>query len=95
MAKKKSAAAGLAAGTRIRVRQGVTSPEFPDVPIGGWTGIVMEATGKPPMMYYIVEWDAKTLSDMPPEYVQRCEAQNLYYRMANLSERDVEPLGHA
>jgi hypothetical protein len=92
---KKKTAVGLAPGTRVRVRQGVMSPEFPDISIGGWTGIVMEVSGKPPLMYYIVEWDQKTLSEMPPEYVQQCEAQSLYYRMANLAERDIEPISHA
>jgi len=91
MAKKKTAA-GFAAGTRIRVRAGVMSPEFPDIAISGWCGSVMEATGKPPLMYYIVEWDQATLDSMPAEYVERCEAQQLYYRMANLAEGDVEPM---
>lgn len=91
MAKKKTAA-GLAAGTRIRVKAGVVSPEFPEIPIGGWTGSVMEASGKPPMMYYIVEWDQNTMDGMPEEYVQKCEAQQLYYRMANLAEADIEAM---
>lgn len=89
MAKKK-AAVGLPTGTRVRVKQGIMSPEFPDVPIGGWTGRVMEASGKPPMMSYIIEWDEMTMSSMPKEYVDKCEAQQLYYRMANVMESDLE-----
>ncbi len=91
MAKKK-AVAGYETGTRVRVRDGVVSPEFPEIPIGGWTGAVMEATGKPPLVYYIIEWDQATLDAMPAEYVQKCEAQMLYHRMANLPETDVEVL---
>lgn len=89
MAKKK-ALAGFATGTRVQVRQGVMSPEFPEISIGGWSGTVMEAAGKPPVMAYIIEWDQRTLDEMPPEYVQQCEAQQLYYRMAHLAESDVD-----
>lgn len=90
MAKKKTVA-GLPTGTLVRVKQGVMSPEFPEVSIAGWTGSVMESTGKPPTMSYIVEWDQQTLSAMPAEYVQKCEAQQLYHRMASLAETDLEP----
>ncbi len=89
MAKKK-ASGGPAPGTPIRVRAGVQSPEFPDVSLAGWTGTIVEVTGKPPSTKYILEWDAETLSQMPPEYVSRCEAQQLFYSMACLSADDVE-----
>jgi hypothetical protein len=89
MAKKK-ALAGFAAGTRVRVRAGVMSPEFPEISISGWTGSVTEAVGKPPMVASIIEWDQPTLDAMPAEYVQECEAQQLYYRMAHLNESDLE-----
>lgn len=89
MAKKK--ASGGLEGTRIRVRPGVTSPEFPEVSLAGWTGTVIEATGKPPAVKVIIEWDATTLGQMPPDYVARCESQQLFYQMACLSDADVEP----
>ena len=91
MAKKKTAV-GLADGTLIRVRPGVMSPEFPEISIAGWTGTVFESSGKPPLMYYIVEWDDATMTAMPAEYVEKCEAQQLYYRMANLAETSIEPV---
>jgi hypothetical protein len=89
MAKKK-ASNGLE-GSRIRVRAGVASPEFPEITIAGWTGTVVEVSGKPPAAKVIIEWDASTLSAMPPEYVKQCEAQQLFYQMACLAEGDVEP----
>lgn len=89
MAKKK-AAGGLEAGTRVRVRDGVHSPEFPDVALAGWTGAVVETTGKPPAVKVILEWDAETLERMPADYVSRCEAQQLFYSMACLALEDVE-----
>lgn len=89
MAKKK--ATGGLEGTRIRVRPGVTSPEFPDVALTGWTGTVIEATGKPPAVKVIIEWDAATLEQMPADYVARCENQQLFYQMACLNDGDIEP----
>lgn len=90
MAKKK-ATGGLDAGTRIRVKAGVPSPEFPEISIGGWTGTVMEVSGKPPAQKFIVEWDSATISAMPSDYVSRCEAQQLYHVMACLGADDIEP----
>lgn len=89
MAKKKTAA-GLAAGTKVRVKAGVPSPEFPEIPLSGWVGAIVEASGKPPELYYVLEWDQTTIDAMPAEYVQKCEAQQLYYRMASLPESAVE-----
>lgn len=88
---KKQTAVGLPTGTRIRVRPGVMSPDFPEISFAGWTGHVTEASGKPPLMSYFVEWDAATMSAQP-EYVQRCESQQLFFSMAKLAEHDLEPL---
>jgi len=90
MGKKK--ASGLE-GSRVRVRDGVASPEFPDVSFAGWTGTVVEVTGKPPSAKVVIEWDGETLGNMPKDYVSRCEAQQLYYQMACVGEGDVEAVG--
>ena len=37
-----SAGRDYAAGDRVRVRRGVTDPEYPDLPLGGWAGTVAE-----------------------------------------------------
>jgi len=89
MAKKKSAG-GLDQGARIRVKPGVASPDFADVSFGGWTGAVMEISGKPPAQKFIVEWDQATQSGMPADYVARCEAQMLLHTMACLGANDIE-----
>ncbi|MBS0205082.1 MAG: hypothetical protein JSS49_19435 [Planctomycetes bacterium] len=89
MAKKK-ATGGLDEGARIRVKEGVASPDFPDVLFSGWTGSVVEVSGKPPAQKFIVEWDAPTISAMPPDYLSRCEAQMLYHAMACLGVEDLE-----
>ena len=89
MAKKK--ATGGLEGTRIRVKPGVNSSEFPEISLAGWSGTVVEITGKPPAQSVIIEWDAATLSAMPAEYLAKCESQQLYHVMASLSASDVEP----
>lgn len=89
MAKKK-ATGGLDEGAKIRVKAGVVSPDFPDVSFAGWTGSISEVSGKAPTQKFIVEWDAPTLSGMPPDYVARCESQMLFHAMACLGADDFE-----
>ncbi len=36
------ASARFPVGSRVRVRAGTTDPDFPDLPLGGWTGKVRE-----------------------------------------------------
>ncbi len=76
MAKKK--ASGGLEGSRIRVKPGVNSPEFPDISLAGWTGTVVETSGKPPDQKVIIEWDAATIDSMPKDYVTKCESGKLY-----------------
>ena len=89
MAKKK-AAGGLDEGACIRVKSGVASPDFSDISFAGWTGTVMEVSGKPPAQKFIIEWDRATESGMPADYVSRCEAQMLLHTMACLVADDIE-----
>jgi hypothetical protein len=51
--------------------------------------VVHEASKKTPVTY-VIEWDEPTLTRIPPEYVDRCEAGGLYYRMVCLTEDDLE-----
>ena len=88
MAKKK--ATGGLEGSRIRVKPGVQSPEFPEISLAGWTGTVTETSGKPPDQKVIIEWDAQTLSAMPADYLSKCESGQLYHVMASLSSNDIE-----
>ena len=87
----KKATGGLE-GSRIRVKPGVNSPEFPEISMSGWTGAIVETSGKAPSQTVIVEWDGTTLAAMPKEYLDKCESQQLYHLMASLKADDVEPL---
>jgi hypothetical protein len=89
MAKKK-ASDELAVGARIRVKSGTNIPEVPEVACGGWTGTIVEATGKKPNTKYVVEWDDATLAAIPESYLRTCEAQGLFYRMACLDGGSLE-----
>ena len=89
MAKKKTGDE-LAIGARVRIKAGTTIPEVPDVACGGWTGTVVETTGKKPNNKYVIEWDDATLTAIPEPYVRTCEAQGLYYRMVCLDATALE-----
>ena len=38
-------------GDRVRVRAGVSHPARPDVPIGGWSGLIAEVSDEQPVTY--------------------------------------------
>jgi hypothetical protein len=91
MAKKKaSQKPKLSPGQRIRIKAGVTAPEFPDVSCAGWTGVVMELIGKKTDPGYVVEWDRETLEAMPESYKDECEERKLMYSFACFSLSDME-----
>jgi hypothetical protein len=92
MAKKK-AADELDKGTKVRVKDGTMHPEFPDISCGGWTGVIDEATGKKPNIKYVIKWDEATLNALPADFVQACEAKQLYYPMCCLDSSVLDPAG--
>jgi hypothetical protein len=81
MAKKKTAPA-LSPGTKVRVKPGIAMPEFPDILCEGWTGSIMEATGKKSDPKYVIEWDDPVVDALPKSYVELCEEKHFFYRMA-------------
>jgi hypothetical protein len=89
---KKKVIGSIAEGMHVRVREGVVSPEFSDLSLAGWTGMVCEVTGKASPTTCVLEWDAETLQRMPAEYITRCEAGGLYHLMVCLSEDNLTPL---
>ncbi len=77
-------------GSRIRAKAGVTSPDFPDISFAGWTGKIVEVSGKKAPFKYFIEWDDAICSAMPQSYIDRCEQQQIYHRWACLSDTDIE-----
>lgn len=80
----------LKVGSRIRALESVVSPDFPDVSFAGWTGRIVEMSGKKPPFKYFIEWDEPVVSGMPRSYVERCEQQQIYFRWACLNDADFE-----
>lgn len=79
------------AGQAVRVKEGVPSPEFPDVLLSGWSGTVEEVAAKKDPPSYLVEWDERTLASLPASYLERCEQQGLYHKMIWMDEPNLEP----
>jgi hypothetical protein len=89
MSQTKKAPASFAVGDAIRVRSGVTDPDFPDIPLGGWAGKITEVEeGDPPL--YLIRWSQETLKNMHPVYRNRCERDGLDHEEMQLGEDEVE-----
>jgi len=65
----------FSAGSRVRVRTGVTDPDLPDLPLGDWTGTVAQVEmGN--LTAYLVRWTRKTLRTVPPALREYCEKED-------------------
>jgi hypothetical protein len=89
-AKKAQTQAKFALGDAVRVRSGVTDPDFPDIPLGGWAGRITDfEDGNQPL--YLIRWNQDTLKNMHPVYQNRCERDGLDLLEMWLGEDDLEP----
>jgi hypothetical protein len=77
-------------GAKVRVRSGVTVPDFEDIPLGGWTGTIKESEQFEDQIDYEIEWDRRTLDGMHPVYRKRCERDGLDLESMWLGEEDLE-----
>ena len=78
-------------GDKVRVKHGVRDPDFPDMPLGGWTGTVTEIIEHEGQINCVFELDERTLASIHPIYKQRCEINGLDYRFMGLGQEDIEP----
>lgn len=62
-----------AVGDRVRVRRGVTDPDFPDLPIGGWAGTIVEVQTREFPPTYLIRWSGATLDAVHPVHRKRSE----------------------
>ena len=89
MSQTKKAPAKFALGDLVRVRSGVTDPDFPDIPLGGWAGKITEVEdGDLPL--YLIRWNQDTLKNMHPVYRKRCERDGLDHEEMRLGENELE-----
>ena len=77
-------------GDKVRVKSGVIDPDFPDIPLGGWSGTITEVDAKPPVTF-LIKWDKRTLGGMHSVYRKRCERDGLEMESMWLGEEDIEP----
>jgi hypothetical protein len=90
MSQTKKASARFVVGDVVRVRSGVTDPDFPDIPLGGWAGKITEVEdGDPPL--YLIRWSQETLKNIHPVYRKRCERDGLDHEEMRLGEDELEP----
>jgi hypothetical protein len=78
-------------GAKVRVKGGVTDPDFPDIPLGGWAGIVKEVEQAKGEVTCLIAWDERTLKAIHPVYRKRCERDGLEFESMWLGQEDIEP----
>jgi len=89
MSQVKKAPVQFVVGDAVRVRSGVTDPDFPDIPLGGWAGKITEVeNGNPPL--YLIRWNQETLKSIHPVYLKRCERDGLDHEEMRLGEDELE-----
>jgi hypothetical protein len=78
-------------GAKVRVKYGVTVPDFEDIPLGGWTGTIKTVEPLEDEVDYEVAWDRRTLDAMHLGYRKRREQDGLDVQTLWLTDEDVEP----
>ncbi|HVC95986.1 MAG TPA: SEC-C metal-binding domain-containing protein [Pirellulales bacterium] len=64
-------------GDVVRVKSGVRHYNYPDLPIGGWTGEIVEIDLDGDGHDFRVDWSIVTLGNMHRVYVERCERDDM------------------
>jgi hypothetical protein len=75
-------------GEKVRVRHGVRDTDYPDMPLGGWEGKVVEVHHNGT---YTICWSVETLASVHPVFKARCENDGLEFEQYCLGEDDLEP----
>lgn len=85
---KTSLAAKFKLGDKVRVMQGVKDTDYPDMPLGGWAGTIVEAHDDG---MYTVRWNKETLASIHPVFKKRCERDGLECDRYWIGGNDLEP----
>jgi hypothetical protein len=78
-------------GDKVRVKPGVSDPDYPDMPLGGLSGTITEIIEHEGQINCVFELDERTLAHIHPIYQQRCEIDGLDYGSMGLSQEEIEP----
>ena len=85
--RKPPAPAKFAVGDQVRVKHGIRDTDYPDMPLGGWTGTVAEVHDNG---MYTVRWSRETLAAVHPVFKKRCERDGMESEEYWLGEDDLE-----
>ena len=77
-------------GAKVRVKSGVTVPDFEDIPLGGWTGTIRGVEQTDDQVTYEITWDERTLAGMHPVYRKRCRRDDCDVETMWLGDDDLE-----
>jgi hypothetical protein len=88
--KKRPASPRFKVGDKVRVKSGVRDPDFPDMPLGGWSGTITEIIEHEGQINCVFKLDGRTLASIHPIYKQRCEIDGLDYKIMGLGQEDIE-----
>jgi hypothetical protein len=77
-------------GDQVRVKSGVRDPDFPDLPLGGWSGTITEIIKHKGRINCVFKLDGRTLASLHPVFRRRCEVDGLDYETMGLGQEDVE-----
>jgi hypothetical protein len=75
-------------GDKVRVKQGVKDVDYPDMPLGGWAGTVIEVSVGDT---FTIRWSKETLAAIHPVFKKRCEKEGLDMEEYVLTGDDLEP----
>jgi hypothetical protein len=89
--KRGSVSSRFKVGDKVRVKQGISDLDFPDMPLGGWAGTVTEIIEHKGQINCVFELDERTLASIHPIYRKRCERDGLAFEIMSLGEKEVEP----
>ena len=81
--------AKFAVADAVRVKSGVTDPDYPDFPLGGWKGTIVRVWDLAPPLY-LIQWDGQTLESIHPTYRERCQCDGFVLEEIWLSEDELE-----
>jgi hypothetical protein len=82
-------AAKFAVADAVRVKPGVTDPDYPDFPLGGWRGSILRVWDLAPPLY-LIQWSGQTLDSIHPTYRERCQSDGFVLEEIWLSEDELE-----
>jgi hypothetical protein len=75
------------AGDKVRVKLGIMDADYPDIPLGGWTGTISEVHEDG---VCTIRWSRETLAAIHPVVKNRCEKDGTALEEYLLSSDDLE-----